>query len=308
MSGFDLTPDPVSLQDRFRGLMVGTAVGDACGRPIEGHRVVPDSYLDEIRNDFTMVQYTDDTILTMALSESLLACDGFSGEDMADRLVDAWREEPRRGYGAGVTDWFSKVLQGKPWDKAAKAQFGGSGSYGNGGAMRVAPVAMWARDLDETVHLARETAKVTHTHPIGVEGALIQAVAAHHALKPEFDPARLIADLDDLVETEEFRKKLDILPSCLERDNDERARLHLGNWVAADNSVVTALYCFLLADDFEDAIIRAIRMGGDTDTIGAMAGALAGARWGLSAIPDAWHAVEAYDRLVGLADRMFERV
>jgi poly(ADP-ribose) glycohydrolase ARH3 len=204
---------------------------------------------------------------------------------------------------------FGNVLRGMNWEVAAKAQFGGSGSYGNGGAMRVAPVALWAYpDLDETIRLARETAKVTHTHPVGVEGAVIQAVAAHHALQTEFEPARLLADLDELIETEEFRGKLDILSSCLERDDDERARLHLGNWVAAHNSVVTALYCFLLADDFEDAIVRAIRMAGDTDTIGAMTGALAGARWGLNSIPPVWRSVEGYAHLIGLGDRLFTRV
>jgi poly(ADP-ribose) glycohydrolase ARH3 len=242
MSQADVTPKTVSQQDRFRGLMVGTAVGDACGRPIEGIRIVPESYIDEMRNRFTMVLHSDDTILTMALTESLLACDGFVGEDMADRFVAAWQDQPERGYGSNVVMAFGNVLRGMDWEVAAKAQFGGSGSYGNGGAMRVAPVALWAYpDLDETIRLARETAKVTHTHPVGVEGAVIQAVAVHHSLKAEFDPDRMLADLDDLVETEEFRKKFDILPSCLEHDDDERARLHLGNWVAAHNSVVTAL-------------------------------------------------------------------
>jgi len=77
--------------------------------------------------------------------------------------------------------------------------------------------------------------------------------------------------------------------------------------VAAHNSVVTALYCFLLSTSFENAILRALRIGGDTDTIAAMAGALAGARHGLEQIPEAWRYVEGYEQLVALGDAMFER-
>lgn len=299
---------PTALRDRFRGLMVGTAIGDCLGRPVEGLRAVPDSYIDELIERETPLLYSDDTVLTMALAESLLACDGFSGEEMADRFVREWTAEPQRGYGSNVVLAFSKVRRGIPWDEAARRQFGGDGSYGNGGAMRVAPVALWAYpDLEETVRLAQETSTVTHTHPVGVEGAVIQAVAAHHALRDEFSPDALLADLDRLIETERFRAKMDALHDCLERRDDERARLRLGNWVAADRSVLTALYAFLVATDFETAIRRAIGLGGDTDTIGAMAGAVAGARWGLGQIPKEWLRVENYADLVKLADEVADR-
>jgi ADP-ribosyl-[dinitrogen reductase] hydrolase len=72
--------------------------------------------------------------------------------------------------------------------------------------------------------------------------------------------------------------------------------------------VITALYCFLASDGFEETVIRAIRMGGDTDTIAAMAGALAGAHHGGSAVPEVWRGVEGGERLVDVADAMFERV
>jgi len=169
-----------------------------------------------------------------------------------------------------VVEVFEKVMRGVRWDQAARQQFGGQGSYGNGAAMRVAPVALWAYpDIDRAVQLAEETARVTHMHPVGVEGAVIQAVAACHALASEpslpFDTELLLADLGNRVHTDQFRARLEILPSCLERNDDERARLHLGNWVNADRSVVTALYCFLMSTDFTDAIVRGLLMGGDTD-------------------------------------------
>jgi len=298
---------PVSSRDRFRGLMAGIAVGDGLGRPVEGSRAVPDWYVDDMIARSVRLLYSDDTVMSMALTESLLECGGFDGADMAQRFAEAWSQEPERGYGSNVVMVFGAVRRGIDWNQAAQRQFGGSGSYGNGGAMRVAPVALWAYpDLEETKRLAAATAKVTHTHPIGVEGAVIQAVAAHHALRDDFDRATLLAELEILIETDEFRTKLEALYRALESDDDEYARLHLGCWVAADKSVLTALYCFLAGADFEDTIRRALWIGGDTDTIAAMAGALAGARWGVDSIPVSW-VVEGFMRMLMLADRMHDK-
>jgi poly(ADP-ribose) glycohydrolase ARH3 len=299
----------MTTRDQFRGLMLGTAVGDALGRPVEGHQHVSQSYIDEILAGPRSMIYTDDTAMTIWLAESLLAAEGFDGADMSMRFAEGYQREPFRGFGANVVDVFSRVLRGFNWAETARSQFGGTGSYGNGAAMRVAPVAMWEYpDIDETVRLARQTAEVTHTHPVGVEGAVIQAAAAAHALRDDFEGVVLLAALGDLVKPQILRSKLEALPKAIERSDDDYARLHLGNGVSAANSVVTALYCFLASDDFEDTVVRAIRIGGDTDTIAAMAGALAGARYGATAIPEMWTGVEGGERVVVLADQMFERV
>lgn len=298
-----------ALRDRFRGLMVGTAVGDCLGRPVEGHRTVGKGYIEEILGSPPSLIYTDDTAMTMVVAESLLASDGFEGSDMALRFAEEYSNQPHRGYGRSVVQVFMKVSRGVPWAEAARSQFGGQGSYGNGAAMRVAPVALWAfPEVEDAAVLAGETAKTTHTHPAGVEGAVIQAVAAVHALREDVLQASLLRELESRVETDEFRPRLKSLRDCLEARDDDRARLHLGNCVSAQTSVLTALYCFLVSDDFEQAIVKAVCMGGDTDTIAAMAGALAGARFGLGGIPDIWAQVEAKDHLVDLADRMVQRV
>lgn len=289
--------------------MAGIAVGDALGRPVEGWRAVSDTYIDEMIERSVPLLYSDDTVLSMALAESLLERGRFDGEDMSQRFAGAWADEPQRGYGSSVVTVFAAVARGADWKTTAERQFDGSGSYGNGGAMRVAPVALWAYpDRDETTRLAADTSRVTHTHPVGVEGAVVQAVAAHHALLDGFDASSLLSELDRLVETERFRVKLEALHKCLARDDDERAPLHLGNWVAADKSVLTALYCFLLGTDFDNTIRRAIRIGGDTDTIAAMAGALAGARFGASSIPTEWRRVEGFDQMTALADAIYQRI
>lgn len=292
--------------DRFRGLMLGTAVGDCLGRPVEGHRQVPESYIDEVLTSPPRLVYTDDTAMTMGLARSLLDRDGFDGADMAMRFARDYQTDPGRGYGRNVVEVFDRVVRGVPWDEAAARQFGGEGSYGNGAAMRAAPVALWEGDLERAAHMAAATAHVTHTHPVGVEGAVIQAVAACHALvaSPETE---ILSDLDERITTQAFRIKFEMLPSCLDQDDVERARLHLGHWVSADKSVLTSLHCYLMASDFTDAVVRALRIGGDTDTIAAMAGALAGARFGATAIPEQWLPVEGHDTLVTLADALHSR-
>lgn len=298
-----------SVLDRFRGLMVGLAVGDCLGRPVEGLFRVPDAYLAEMVVDPPPLLYSDDTAMAMVVAESLLAQNGFSGEDMAQRFANLHQEDPNRGYGRNIVEVFAAVLAGVPWDQAARRQFGGEGSYGNGGAMRVSPVALWAYPSFEiAVTLARQTAQVTHTHPVGVEGAVLQAIAALHSVREDFDEGALLAELARVAETEEFKAKLDKLPGCLDGDDDERARRQLGNGVGAHESVITALYCFLLSSGFSDAVVRAVRIGGDTDTIAAMAGSLAGARHGLQAIPGTWRDVEASDQLLELADAMASRL
>lgn len=287
--------------------MLGVAVGDCLGRPVEGHRHVPESYLEEVLSSPPPMIYTDDTAMTIVLARSLFDSDGFSGADLARAFADEFEAEPFRGYGRSVADVFDRVRRGITWDEAAARQFGGEGSYGNGAAMRVAPVALWAYpDVDRVAELAAHTARVTHTHPLGVEGAVLQAVAAAHALASS-KTDELLDDLSVRAGADEFRARLELLPDLLRSRDDERARLHLGNWVSAHQSVVTALYCFLAGEDFTQVMMRALRMGGDVDTIAAMAGALAGARYGADAIPAIWRDVEAADELVDLADRLWDR-
>jgi poly(ADP-ribose) glycohydrolase ARH3 len=274
---------------------------------VEGHQQVAPSYLTEVVQDPPPLLYTDDTAMTMALAESLLACYGFDGDEISRRFVDEYRWDPHRGYGGGVVTVFDRVDRGIPWEEASARQFGGSRSYGNGGAMRVTPVALFAHpDLDQVVELAVDTARVTHTHPVGIDGAIAQAVAVALAIS-DADTARILGELDRRLSTEEFHTGLDILARALDRGDDEWAVLQLGHGVAADRSVLTALYCYLASDGFQPTVLRTVAVGGGTDTTTSMAAAIARARYGESAIPRQWRAVEASDPLLTLADRLHGR-
>lgn len=297
------------LTDKFRGALVGTAVGDALGAPTEGRRRPSGSYLDSLDDSPPNLRYTDDTAMTIGVARSLVERDGFDGDHMAGVLADIYRREPWRGYGSGPPIVFALREQGVPWDEAASGLFDGEGSFGNGAAMRVAPVALYAfPDREAAADLARGTAIITHSHPEGIDGAVIQAVAVETALtSPSIEPDRVAAALLDHASTPALREKLSFLAENADRPLREIAET-LGNGIAARDSIVTALACFLAhPDDFREAIKSAIGLGGDTDTIAAMTGALSGAHLGLEAILESWSAVEGAAELMSLGNALAER-
>lgn len=291
------------MNDRYRGTMLGTAVGDALGAPMEGAPRVPPSYLDSLDTDPPRT-YTDDAAMALGIARSLVECGDFDGEHMANRLADMYADEPWRGYGAGPPQVFRNLRSGMAWDAAAAGMFGGSGSFGNGAAMRVAPIALFAHpDTDRVAHLAHLSALITHTHPEGIDGAVAQAVAVDRILAGESDTASLVEMVTRHVTTEVFRRRLSEVPGVVAGEADLAHTL--GNGIAARDSVPTALACFLSEpDSFRDVVRRAVGAGGDTDTLAAMAGALAGARVGLSGIPENWRSVEHADRFIWVADEL----
>jgi poly(ADP-ribose) glycohydrolase ARH3 len=269
-----------SVIDRARGALLGTFVGDALGMPFEG---APPA---AIPKRLTMLDarlgrgtYTDDTEMAIALSESLLEHGGIEPGALGRAFADA--HDPRRGYGAGTTEVLRLVRSGLSPHDAAGSVFGGEGSQGNGAAMRVAPLAVLY--ADDTAAL--ESARVTHSHPLGVDAAVVQAAAIAAALRGEapLDAALAAATTAELGgRLTEAARRLD---SVLQPAELAAA---LGNRSTGHQSVPAAIYSAAAHESVEPAITFAVRCGGDTDTIGAMAGAIAAARAGASAIPSHW--------------------
>ena len=179
----------------------------------------------------------------------------------------------------------------------------------------MAPAALLAfRDLDRVASLARKTSIITHAHELGIEGAVLQACAV--ALAVRQDPATGVRDQDFLDELDArarspiFQEKLgqtrSLLPAAGPTGRDEVVA-RLGHGIEAFESVPTAIYAFLRSPtSFVNVVTYAISLGGDTDTIASMAGALAGAYLGLEAVPVNWRTgVEDSARLTELADSLF---
>ena len=202
---------------------------------------------------------TDDSIMTLAVARALMETWGQPDDAIRAALVREMRDfgarYPNGGYGGRFSDWLS-ADDPQPY-----------GSFGNGSAMRVSPVGWLCGTMEDTLHLARLTAEVTHNHPEGIKGA--QAIAAGVFL------ARAGQDKDAILRSLTERFHYD-----LTRTLDE-IRPTYGFYEICQKSVPEAIRAFYEGETYEDVIRRAVALGGDSDTIACMAGALAEAYYGM---------------------------
>lgn len=279
------------LHGRFRGCLAGVAVGDALGAPFEGSAAVTEEEWTRVAGATDRMRFTDDTHMTFGVIEALLATDDFDGDNMARIFIRDYDAEPWRGYGPGPPQVFDRIKGGVRWNIAARESHAGRGSHGNGAAMRVAPVGLrYFYDLERVADIARKSASITHTHPRGRDGAVAQAVAVAWLVSVTggIDVSLLIKETVGRIETSEMKTALETVESLIGHPPEEVAG-STGNGVAAVEAVPAALTAFLSnPESFADAIRFAVGLGGDTDTIASMTGALAGAYLGESAIPKAW--------------------
>jgi poly(ADP-ribose) glycohydrolase ARH3 len=280
-------------QAKFVGGMVGSAVGDAIGE-LTFRRPTRASLLQEVERRDTLV-FTDDTAMAIGLAESIGALGGIDQRHLGDTFRVNFRREPWRGYAAGPPTVFARVEQhGIPYAEAAKTLYGGQGSFGNGAAMRIAALGLLFHDAPDLYEKARLSAAVTHAHPIGIDGAAVQARAVAQALA--LDPAQPFAAdeflqvLLDTARTPEMQGKLARVQQLIRQTvPPQQAATALGQGVAVQRSLPFAIFCFARhPHSFQDCLFCAILNGGDRDTLGAMACAISGAYLGLEAIPEAW--------------------
>lgn len=282
-----------TLVSKFLGSLLGTAVGDALGAPFEGWSRVRIEEIKSVAEKRDVLIYTDDTHMMIGVAESLIRCKGFDGEDMAQTFAKNYEVEPFRGYGPGPPSIFRLIRSGEPWDKAAQRLYGG-GSYGNGSAMRVAPIGVFYHDrLHKLEEITHKSSQITHAHILGKEGAALQAYAVALAtnLEPSlsFSRSDFLAKLSTYTKQDIYEQRLKKVVALLTEQNKGKIVAQLGNGIEAFNSVPTAIFSFLLHyDSFSEAVLYAVSLGGDTDTIGAMTGAISGAYLGIESIPDSW--------------------
>lgn len=282
-----------AIKSKFIGALVGTGIGDSLGAFFEGRFEVGLEEVEGIAASAEVLTYTDDTHMMIGIAESLVRSRGFDGEDMAHIFVRNYEMEPFRGYGPGPPHIFRLIRAGVAWDEAAQRLYRG-GSYGNGSAMRIAPVGVFYHDNPEMLReVAYKSSRITHAHSLGKEGAALQAYAVALAtnLEPreDFDRHDFLARLTDFVKDRVYHEKLSLIEELIEKPNRHRVVAELGHGIEAFNSVPTAIYSFLsFPNSYAQAVLNAISLGGDTDTIGAMTGAISGAYLGVDAIPAQW--------------------
>jgi ADP-ribosylglycohydrolase len=316
----------VDYRDRFRGALLGGAIGDALGRPAEGLDRAEVAARFGVLREFVPWEgwtggpkgtFTDDTQMTLCVAESLLATGGrLDPGDLARRFVE-WLPNGR-GVGSTCREAVGALARGVAWDQAGVA------SAGNGAAMRVGPVGL--RHLGDPDALRRDaalSAVVTHADPTAVASAVAQAfMVAWCAHRPAggLQPAALLGDLGlflaDVAHPPLEPRRADRPPARLADLLAEVASWlgaepeavfdHFYNGAFVNESLPSALWCFLNApEDPEAVIVTAVNGGRDADTVGAMAGTLVGAYCGESGLPGRWlDDLEDADRLRALADAL----
>jgi poly(ADP-ribose) glycohydrolase ARH3 len=270
--------------DAALGALLGTFVGDALGMPFEGQpsTLIP-AQPEMVEARLGRGTYTDDTEMMIVLAESLEEYGSVKEEQLARAFLEGC--DVSRGYGAGTLEVFALWRRGVSVAEAAGRLFGGDGSLGNGAAMRIAPVAVRFAESPELRTQAERSARLTHAHPLAVDAALVQATAIAAALRGD----DILHAAHAAARTAVMREQLARASELLTRDVEPaEAAAALGNSSAGQESVPTAIFGAVSKLDFEQAVCFAVRCGGDTDTLGAMAGAIAGARGGASSIPSRW--------------------
>jgi len=307
------------LRDKFRGAMLGCFLGDAFGSGFEG--MDPDRamfHMDILSKKFAR-KYTDDTDMTLALAESIIQCGEIDPEDIAKQF--SLHCDLNRGYAIGTIRALQALRAGLKWDEVARIVFE-NGSFGNGAAMRVSPVGLFSHhDLDSLKELAVKQASVTHVHPLGQWGAVMQACSVALAVmqgpKERFTKEQTVISLREILwgGPLEYIRALNKMEEMLSQGRKLQAHevvRSLGNGVEAHFSVPSACYIAInYSPDFCDAIRAAISLGGDTDTIAGMVGAVVGAHVGEKGLPAEWteqleNGPRGRSFARSLADRLFE--
>jgi poly(ADP-ribose) glycohydrolase ARH3 len=307
------------FKDKFRGAILGCFLGDAFGSGFEGMNPNQTMFhMSALSKKFSR-NYTDDTDMTLALCESIIQSGEIDPEDIAKQF--SLTCDLTRGYAIGTIKAVLALRAGLPWHQVGRIVFE-NGSFGNGAAMRVSPVGLfYHHHLDELQEAAMKQATVTHIHPLGQWGAVMQAATIGWAVnqnpKGSFKKEEVIVHLRKVLWRGpiEYMKALNKIEEMVVQGKKLQPRevvQSLGNGVEAHLSVPSACYIAITySPDFCDAIRAAISLGGDTDTIAGMVGAIVGAHVGEKGLPIEWiEQLEEGSRGLSfarsLADRLFE--
>ena len=239
--------------------MLGTIIGDMVGSMYEFHPIKSKQFdMYDMR-----MRMTDDSLLTIAVADVLLnhypidySEKGLESikHDLVARFVKTWKQNKGAGWGGKFFDWCAHAAQtgeAEPYN-----------SYGNGSAMRISPVGWLAKTEEEVKLLSKSVTEITHNHIEGIKGAEAVAMCIFLALSG--------------ASKEQIKERMinDYYPEIRDLDFGDLVK-HYQFSEICQKSVPQAIYCFLISNSLEDAIRNCVAIGGDCDTTGAMAGAIA---------------------------------
>ena len=297
------------IRDQLTGSILGQALGDALGFVVEAQPpTVAREYVDQwlrvgragerAHPRFPFGQYTDDTQLSRELLQSFRERGRWDPAAFSVRLAELFRERRDVGAGRGTRAAALRLLAGVPWDAS-----GTPAPYaGNGSAMRAGPLGILLPDRVAMARAGREQSRITHLDPRCAAGAITIARAVALAARREpVDPAAFLSDIAGCAEGDDasvagairgLEDWVSLEPVAAARHVHEAGLdpAHMDRWQGISAfvtpSILWSLYAFLRSpDDYWETICVAIGVGGDTDTMAAMAGAISGARLGVGSLP-----------------------
>ncbi|WP_063838308.1 ADP-ribosylglycohydrolase family protein [Saccharothrix sp. ST-888] len=280
------TPETSAL-DSLNGLSVGDAFGAQFFVPENRDRLIGRQAPPGVW------PWTDDTEMACSVHAAWAERQSIDTFDLTHAF--ARRHDFDRGYGPAANRMLRLIREGGDAKRLAAGLFDGQGSYGNGAAMRVAPLgAAHAHDPAAVVGPAADTAVITHTHPDAVDGAIAVAVAAAYAVRTRTEPTtapEFLAAVRELTPRGAVRDGIERAIGLLGEPDAHRPAYELGNGsrVSAVDTVPFALWAAARQlDDYRAALWETVRAGGDVDTTAAIVGGIVAARTGTAGIPPAW--------------------
>jgi len=274
----------MNLEDKFTGTLVGVAVGDALGGPLEtistSCREIPQNVTEMIGGGWLKLkpgQITDDTEMTLCIARSITEKKKFDAEDIARKFVE-WFYDSQIGAGRTTKTAIERLKEGVSWDDAGYNEVGLL-SRGNGSVMRCSPVALL--DYKDSKRLFKDSYQqsiITHPHPHCTFSAIFYNTIIANILSGNGKEKSYIDALKTIEHEPTLLKRYANIPNA--KPNKPTGEVK--------NTIEAAVHCFLTTDSFEESIVKAVNLGGDADTTGAVTGALAGAHYGEKSIPSRW--------------------
>ena len=324
----------MDILDKFQGSLMGVAIGDTLGRPFEG------KLRTEIYSNFTNFEefiqskkkifktYTDDTQLTIHTAEALIQGNGFNLNNFISEYVK-WLDDPPIGAGYGCISSINKLRYGVPWEQAA------SNSGGNGTAMRIAPIGLfYYKDLKGLKSAAIKASILTHSHPAASAASIIIATATAYLVDKDPKKRFSVDQFFEVIISSIAHSQEEIWEEFIEHLNKLKSNLHvsieaglikfsqvgvkspffiedyLGQAFVhpyAISTVICSIFLFLKKlNSFKECIFELATAGGDSDTVGAIGGALAGAYFGLKNIPNNLiKLVKNYKKILKIGEELY---
>ena len=280
------------ILDKYKGSMVGLAVGDALGSTLEfmekddlEEGYVHSEIIGKGKLNLAKGEWTDDTSMALCLAQSLIEQKGFDANDQMEKYTK-WYENGYMSPNSKCVDIGMGTLRALGTYKRTQDpySFNDTESLGNGSIMRLAPVTLYFHpDLNAALNYAEESSKPTHPGDLCLQSCRALSLIIFKAIEGESKDSIL-----NIENPEEFGITDFEIINLLKGGYKEKAEDEINNSGFVLTTLEAALWCFYHTDDFESALIKAVNLCGDADTIGAVCGQIAGAYYGYNAIPERW--------------------